>query len=381
MKKLMLALLFPLACEAVTVTDVGTLPPPNEQPRCSTLNGSVSYSCNAQWSMSSSCSDINELGIAACTSKATAPDYRCSINRFAPKCKNIKFYPARYDGILSQASSYQGITGNINSAGDISSTAGLLRADGTYTLPLTSVIWVNDGGDYIAETAAATGGGWYTVYTDTIHSSDGSIIPFAGLTSPYGGLDGSMPTVIGNDGTIAGLQLLERAGSGGHVEHYTAGTGRFLSQADIDVLPRDQDGWLMPWQALWPFRAVTPYISAGNALYINDRSYVFDINDNGDLIIGIQGQRYFFESSQVCAHADSCFTPSFSPSGINNYGIFVGGGHYVGIQGLMLDLNVDFPEIAAAGYSVVAVSDINDAMQVAGTCLKAGRQTGCIIGL
>jgi hypothetical protein len=379
MKRLILALLFCSSANAVTITDVGVLATPSVQPRCSTLNGSISYACNAQWTMKSSCSDVNEAGTAACTVEATAPDYRCSINRFAPKCKNYKSFVARFEnGVLTELAS-SGLSRNINSLGDISSSAGLFRTDGT-VVP-GSVIWTNDLGDYIQEDAAVIAvSTWYTVFTDTVKQSDGTVIPFAGLPSPYGGLDGSMPTVIGNNGQIAGLQMLERAGSGGHLEHYTAGTGLFLSQTEIDNLEKNQDGWILAYSStLYPFRAVTPYISAGNTLYINDRSYVFDINDNNDFIAGIQGQRYFFESSQVCT-VDGCFTPDFSPTGLNNYGIYVGGGHFVGMLGFTLDLNT-MDEVIASGYVVTKVTDITDNGQISGTCTKNGVAAGCIISL
>lgn len=417
-------LVFSAAANAVTVTDVGTLPRPVANP----LNGTT-------WSLSSACIDINDSGIAACKSIAVGPTYRCGW-RGAQRCassveKAVKWTGSQLVDVAPATTAARDNPLGINNNGDMfgyvyagqvyGPNAGRIwKADGSIKTTAGPVIWVNDLGAYVDETAAVVGGSTM-VYFDKAHNSDSTLIPVTGLPTSSGGFTATSPHIIANDGEIAGAQIIQafRADNGVINEiPEVSGTGWFISQADVDAMPRNEDGTLDVYSLeLWPMGYGHPYSTNNNV-----RSFVSDINEHNDIVV--QSAKYSVSSgsliSQICSHGgETAFTggngqtytgpytciPGYEPTGngygyskrgfngINNRGDAVGvytpylsttSKPYVWLKGndgsfSGQDLNL---LVAGLGYTVVSVFDINDARQIAGTCKNAsGIQRGCIINL
>ena len=391
-----------------TVTEVPPLAPPdNTQP----------------WTLQSSCVDINDNGWAACRSVAIGPPYRCGW-RGSQTCHDVVARALRWDG--SQATPVSPVAGpqevplGINGAGDVyghvyqgqtyGPNAGRIwRADGSVRVTEGIVLWLNDRGQYVDETAMVVGGSTM-VYNDVAHEADGSVMPVFGVGG--GGFTGTGVHAISPSGRLVGGQIIQAAvfdGTGDIVPE-VSGVGWFIDQARFDSLPRNEDGTLDVYgPELWPDSYARPMGG------LNQRTFVADVNDRDEIIVmqGMASVGYGSLRATLCKPKGK--TPYHAPNGKTYYGKYTctGGwqGGTTGLRGLnnrgdlvgdhypnglppavpmwwtrqtkpwQLNTGVDLnAALAGSGYQVITAYDINDQGQVAATCKNAlGEQRGCIV--
>jgi hypothetical protein len=359
-KKLMFALLLSTAANAATVTDVGLLPAP------------AGYTAT-----SSRCADINEAGQMACLSKALGVPYKCGF-RLAKTCQRVHNTIFRYDAGLATAvasgidAGYGSPTNYVNGINNLGDVA------------WGGTTFISDYGK-IVESRTVVGGS-KSVFNNKAYTLGGTPILFAGVPTTSQDTFTS-PNTISNSGELAGMQWATATGTLNGVIGI-GGTGLFVGQAELDYLISLGDD---PAPQMWPYKAVS---YGWNSV----RTYVYDINDAGNVVVGLSGSNLTVAyGTRICARDFSCTPESNTilgvvsinkPVGINNLGDAVGY-YYPGaykldnypaawINGERIDLN---NAIAGTGYTILSVGDINDGLQIAGTCLKGGIQRGCIISL
>lgn len=393
----------------VTVTEVPTLEPPDTV---------------TAWTMSGQCVDINDAGVAACKSSAIGPPYRCGW-RGSQTCHETVERAVRWDGVAATAvAGWAGAKENplgISEAGDVwgyvyqgqiyGPDAGRIwRADGSVRIAAGPVRWVDRSGRYVDETATVVGGSTM-VYTDVAHAADGTPIPVFGLGG--GGFSGSGAQIIGEDGTLAGVQILQAsspAGPTGDEVPEVSGSGWLVGEPLYQRLPRNEDGTLDVYgQQIWPASFARPTGGVGW------RSVVADISARREILI----QHDATSIGSGAVHASVCLpkgrTRYDAPNGKTYYGRYtcVQGwqGGATGFSGLndvgdtvgmfqpafstqslpylwrrdardaaiveAIDLDA---AVAPSGYRVLRVGDVNNLRRIAATCLTpAGQQRGCIL--
>ncbi|UOF79377.1 hypothetical protein [Caudoviricetes sp.] len=350
-------LILPFYAYSATVTDVGVLPAP------------VGYTPT-----SSQCSDINETGQAACLSKALGVPYKCGF-RLAKTCQRVHNTIFKYDkgqvtvvtsGIDSGYGSPTNFVNGINNFGDIA---------------WGNTKFISDYGK-IVETKTIVGGS-KSVFNSKAYTLEGVVIQFSGVPTTTNDTITS-PNVISNSGELAGMQWATATSTLNGVAG-VGGTGLFVQQETLDHLVSLGDD---PLPQTWADKA----LSFG---WNSVRSYVYDINDRGTVAVGLSGNFTLPKGTKICDRSFMCIS-NIEPTpanhavrkfvGINNFGDAVGVYYpstYInsGYPAAWINgekINID-EAISNTGYKVLSVDDINDSLQIIGTCLKNGIQRGCII--
>lgn len=400
---------------ANTLTDVGVGLAPEYDPARGT-----------EWTLSSSCVDINENGEAACQTRADGPSYRCGF-RGIKRCSSKLYQVQQWDGqalqLVSAPTEGYSVPLVINNVGQIGGYAyegavyprgggnGRIWQQGQAPLSKANpVISLNDAGDYILQNGTAPSG--YMVYQNEAFHADDTPIPVAGLDV--------RPMVINNDGITAGGQIIQRfvhelSAPGGNEIPEVSGVGWLLDQNEIDDLPLDPGGlYDVDGQILWQSRYYR--ISA----LANYETRVTDINEHGDILIHNRFGGLF--SSALCSReGESVITDVFGArhrvpwrcvGSDYTRGTFAGGKAFTGLNNIgdavgvftpgaysysssytshpwvwLRNTNGGWDEYDAndllpadSDYTIVSVSDINDSRQIVGNCLTAaGERRGCIL--
>jgi|GEM_PF-4279472 len=411
-----------IEASASTVIDVGTLPAPSYNP----TNGT-------SWTLTSSCVDINDIGEAACMSLATGPVYRCGF-RGSQKCssKNQAVAIWKNDSLVrmstgTSATSTFDVAYKINNNGVIGGYSGAITytsgngriwtAPGVVIDKPNNVIFINDRGDYITESASTSGG--VTDYADRAFTGTGEPILFPGVRVD--------PMVIGNDGEAAGGQMIQAFAPGCDTcatqndIPEISGAGWLLE--DLGTIPLTEEGtfdvagyeYHPDGTMLWP---ALPYTRPSAT---TRRTMVLDINDQGD--IAIQQNFGSLYAGSICSHGTSEVTDAWGSPHIvpwtckgtdYSMGTYAGGKAFLGINDnrdavgiftpgaysyqatyttypwvwLRDPVTGEYTEYNAndllppnSGWVIQHVYDINNNRQIVGTGTHNGVQRGFILSL
>ncbi len=295
----------------------------------------------------STCSRINNQGVAVCNQISTSNRYRCpgTLPRLNLQCINTITQP--YD---SAGHFYPGNT--------ISSRSGVLLAGKAIATDIDEANAVS-----IFPTVAIDNYDGRTTNGTVIKYADGTVQPYPGTY---------WVTRLFNSQSY-GCQILQRTGSGGHVEPSPIqGCGRLITTDEYNALPRTPDGLLaQPALPLWAAPYREPGYTAGYTLFSSDRNEVTDVSSTGFVLTDVQvgNFAYYMNGPQLCDPV--CRSLPFPVSGINNLGDSVGGNTAM-VGGVTYDLSTS---------GVVAANDINDNGDIAGQCQTATGNKGCVISI
>ena len=400
---------------ANTVIDVGVGAAPEYPP-----------AYGAVWALSSNCVDINEIGEAACQTRATGPTYSCGF-RGAQACSSKVYQVQRWNGVALTLMSDPAATSDVplamNSLGDIAgysqeeevypaggSNGRIWSAPQNPDIKSSVVIDINDHGDYVLQWADSSGG--VLKHDGLVYGADGEEIPYAGsLLRPF---------VIGNNRHAVGGQVIQSfvqdifSPTGDEVPD-VSGVGWLYREDEVDTFPLNESGLFdVDGKIYWP---VLFYRPEGFTTY---ETTVSDINDHGDFVARMEFGGLF--SGRYCmAEGESTVRDTFGvtqtvpwqcESTNYNGGTYAGGKAFVGINNIGDAVGVFTPGAysyqttypthpwvwlrneagtwdeydanellpADSGYEVLAVKDINDVRQIVGTCSTPdGEVRGCII--
>lgn len=406
------------SAHANTLTDVGLGPIPPFDPAQGT-----------NWTLSSSCIDINEYGEAACQTQAVGPVYGCGW-RNAQSCSSKVKLVHKWDGdsllLMSSPDAEYDVPLVINNNGEIGGyayvgeiypSAGgngrIWSIPGSPVTKSTVVPSLNDAGDYILQWFDNPGG--IRHYTSAVYRADGIEIVYPGVFV--------RPFVIGNSGDIIGAQILQNfvqdihSPTGDEIPE-VSGVGWLLAQQDVDAIPINEVGlYDIDGDVVWPSIFYRPMA------FTNYETTVSDVNDFGEFTVqtrfgGLFSARYcspIGESQVTDIYGRAQTVPWVCESSNYHGGTYAGGKAFQGINDIGDAVGVFTPGAysyqttytshpwvwlkkskkrwdefnandllpADSGYTVLTVKDINNSRQIIGTCENDATEvvTGCILDL
>lgn len=403
---------------ANTLTDVGLGPVPAYDPDQGT-----------EWTLSSSCIDINDSGEAACQTQAVGPVYGCGF-RNAQNCSSKVKLVHKWNGnslvmMSSPDAGYDvplvmnnnGEIGGYAYVGEVYPSAGgngrIWSQPGAPEAKASIVRSLNDAGDFVLEWFDNPGG--IASYTSSAYRSDGTEISYPG--------EFVRPFVIGNGDHVIGAQIIQNymhelhSPTGNEIPEIS-GVGWLLDQQQIDALPLNESGLFdMDGEILWPAPFYRPIGFTDYETSVND------VNAVGEFTV--QMRFGGLVSSRFCSpHSESTITDIFGTEHtvpwvceLSNYsgGTYAGGKVFNGVNdfGDMVgsftpgayeyqtsypthpwvwlkkatrgwdEYNVNDLLPAGSGYEVLWVRDINNSRQIVGDCRNTANDvvTGCILDL